>query len=235
MERDDLLRLLDLEGRPPDSETSVFQSSTDEADREPGEVTSPTALAMDEWGLRRGRDLLAESERMRDAGTDEYAAADFHAAAFDPDPQLLPACVEPRRLEFLAQLLDTPEYRSLHASTRLDDVAAGIASVHFAEEFAKLKAEDGADGASSDAVAREMAALRAVGRAVAEAVHAPCRVCRATSRSSRFRSRTEPRTSLWISPASADRSSTAAPMSASRVDSSSARCRSSARPASVIS
>ena len=40
-------------------------------------------------GLRRGRDLVAEGDRLRKAGTDEFAAADFFAAGFDPDPRLL--------------------------------------------------------------------------------------------------------------------------------------------------
>src|SRR5688500_13854734 len=76
----------------------------------PAESAGPTALAVDAWGLRRGRDLVAESERLRKAGTDEFAAADFFCVAFDPDPRLRDACADPRRHEFLGQLLDTPEY-----------------------------------------------------------------------------------------------------------------------------
>ena len=130
-------------------------------------------MRVDEWGLRRGRDLVAESERLRKAGTDEFAAADFFAAAFDPDPQLLEACADARRHEFLAQLLDTPEYRSLHAATRLDDVAAGIAAAHFAEQFATLKQEDekaategtgGTPAAGDDLAARWRRCGRSAGR-----------------------------------------------------------------------
>lgn len=169
MNKDDLLKMLDLSGLEHTEPGSTI-STISTADPEKATLSaSPTALAMDEWGLRRGRDLLAESERLRTACRDEHAAADFHAVAFDPDPQLLPGCVEPRRREFLAQLLDTPEYRSLHASTRLDDVAAGIACVHFAEQFSQLKNDDAEAGTDADPMAREMAALRAVGRAVAEA------------------------------------------------------------------
>jgi uncharacterized protein with von Willebrand factor type A (vWA) domain len=128
---------------------------------------------VDAWGLRRGRDLVAESDRLRAAGTDEFAAADFFASAFDPDPRLVETCADPRRHQFLTQLLDTPEYRALHAATRLDDTAAAIAATHFAEQFARLKKEAekghaagaGAGGTPSD----EMATLRAVGRAVAAA------------------------------------------------------------------
>ena len=114
---------------------------------------------MDAWGLRRGRDLVAESKRLRAAGADVFAAADSFAAAFDPDPRLRPGCADPRRHRFLAALLDTPDYRGLHAAARLDDTAAGIAAAHLAEQFAALAREEAAAGA----------ALRAVGRAVAEA------------------------------------------------------------------
>ena len=174
MDQHDLLKLLDLNAKPP---PSAVVTTIAAAESTPSAATNPTALRVDEWGLRRGRDLVAESERLRKAGTDEFAAADFFAAAFDPDPQLLEDCADTRRREFLAQLLDTPEYRSLHAATRLDDVSAGIAAAHFAEQFATLKQEEekaateGAGGtpAAGDDLAREMAALRAVGRAVAEA------------------------------------------------------------------
>ncbi|HJZ58636.1 MAG TPA: hypothetical protein VKE74_27085 [Gemmataceae bacterium] len=169
MNSDDLLKMLDLGGKesaPPDAVTdpAVIPTPAEPA----GEPASPTALAVDEWGLRRGRDLLAESERLRQLDLGEHAAADFHAAAFDPDPRLLDSCADARRHEFLAQLLDTPEYRSLHAATRLDDTAAGIAAAHFAEQFAALKKDD-ETGGSADGAGREMAALRAVGRALAGA------------------------------------------------------------------
>ena len=181
MDPNELLKLLDLSAkpRPPDVGTPVISSIGVTPNTAPG--ASPTALAVDAWGLRRGRDLVAESDRLRQAGTDEYAAADFLTAAFDPDPTLLDGCADPRRHQFLSQLLDTPEYRALHADTRLDDTAAGIAATHFAEQFAKLKKEDtkpgsdrvppapGAAGASPGDMAREMATLRAVGKAVAEA------------------------------------------------------------------
>ena len=70
-------------------------------------------------------------------------------------------------------MLDTPEYRSLHAATRLDDTASAIAATHFAEQFARLNKEDAKGGepgvAAGDDLGAEMAVLRAVGQAVAEA------------------------------------------------------------------
>jgi len=174
MDPKDLLKMLDLDGRPPDTPKASGVIASDATEPTPPADASPTALEVDAWGLRRGRDLVGESERLRKAGTDEFAAADFFACAFDPDPKLAASCTDRRRHQFVAQLLDTPEYHALHASTRLDDTAAGIAATHFAEQFAQLKKEDTKDHAGSvagadDALGDEMATLRAVGRAVAEA------------------------------------------------------------------
>ncbi len=187
MDHSELLKMLDLNGkppRPPDSALSITTAGGYEVGSSEGK--SLTALEIDEWGLRRGRDLIAESDRLRNSGIDAFGASDFFGAAFDPAPQLLPACLDVRRQEFLAQLLDTPEYHVLHTVTQLDDTAASIAAAHFAEQFSQLKKEDveqkprgkasplgcaGTVGVSGEEgeLKREMAALRAVGKAVAEA------------------------------------------------------------------
>jgi uncharacterized protein with von Willebrand factor type A (vWA) domain len=179
MDPNELLKMLDLHGkpaRPPDTTPPIIASPS--TNPEPTAPKSPTALEIDEWGLRRGRDLVAENTRLKKSGTDEFAAADFFSAAFDPNPALLPNCVDARRHQFVSQLLDTPEYHALHASTQLDDTASEIAATHFVHQFAELKKEDKYEtpsGASSGATGdegeleREMAALRAVGKAVEEA------------------------------------------------------------------
>ena len=171
MDPNDLLKLLDLDGRPPDSPRESGVVGTGSGPPAPAAGAGPTALVVDAWGLRRGRDLVAESDRLAAAGTDAFAAADFFAAGFDPDPTLTTACTDRRRHEFLSRLLDTPGYRALHAATRLDDTAAAIAATHFAEQFAALERADAKDCArgAADAVGAEMATLRAVGRAVAAA------------------------------------------------------------------
>ena len=170
MEPNDLLKLLDLGGQ--DAALPRDSIGIERSEQAAPALRHSTALDVDDWGLRRGRDLLAESERLRQVGTDALAAADFFTAAFDPDPRLRESCVDARRHEFLAQLLDTSEYRELHAATRLDDTAAEIAATHFAVQFAGITkpgtadsiAEDGADGMD-----REMKTLRAVGKALAAA------------------------------------------------------------------
>jgi len=177
MDPKDLLRMLDLERKPPDAPTASGVMAPAAGGGPPPDA-SPTALDVDAWGLRRGRELVAESERLQKAGTDTFAAADFFTCAFDPDPKLTSSCADRSRHQFVAQLLDTPEYHALHAATRLDDTAAGIAATHFAEQFAQLRKEDTKDHAggataggsgAADALGEEMATLRAVGRAVAEA------------------------------------------------------------------
>lgn len=171
MDPQDLLSFLDLDAKPPilAEHASVIVSAASC----PATLASPTALDVDAWGLRRGRDLVAESDRLRQSGTDESAAADFFAVAFDPDPRLLEACTDPLRREFVAQLLDTPECHSLRAATQLDDTASAIAAAHFADQFARLKKQEsentGGSTSPADEVGREMATLRAVGRALSEA------------------------------------------------------------------
>ena len=138
MSPDELLQLLDLKAQPPPERTPPLAPPEPDS-RSPAGAARPTALEVDAWGLRRGRDLVAESVRLQHLGTDALAAADFFAAGFEPDPRLHDGCADPLRHRFLTQLLGTPEYRALHADTRLDDTAAAIAAGHFAEQVAALQ------------------------------------------------------------------------------------------------
>ncbi len=164
--RDDLLKLLDLEGKeatPVEAEDLAITPTTDLTPRRPA---SPTALELDDWAVRRGREVLHDSERLRGLGLDTHAVADFHGAAFEPDPQLTEDCIDPQRNAFVQQLLETPEYQSLHTTTMLNEAASTIATTAFAEQFAALRKDE---PAGKDAVDREMTTLRAVGRAVSTA------------------------------------------------------------------
>jgi uncharacterized protein with von Willebrand factor type A (vWA) domain len=165
MDKNDLLKMLDLGGKeaPPQEATELAITSTD---TQPKASASLTALELDEWALRRGREVLADSERLQRTGLDELAVADMHGAAFEPEPYLLEECIDPQRRDFLEQLLQTPDYHALHASTMLNAVASAIAATAFAEQLAALK-KDGKSG--KDPMEGEMATLRAVGQAVSEA------------------------------------------------------------------
>ena len=66
MDAKELLTLLDLGGPGPDPPAPSGVMAAPEAD-EPAADARPTALVVDEWGLRRGRDLVAESDRLRAA------------------------------------------------------------------------------------------------------------------------------------------------------------------------
>jgi hypothetical protein len=166
VDRNDLLKMLDLSGKDGSNEGATDVSITPIASL-PAVHESPTALELDDWGLRRGKEVHAESERLRQTGLDENAAADFHGAAFEPEPRLKEGCADPQRHEFLTQLLQTPDYHALHQSTLLDPVASSIAACAFAEQFAGLK--QGGDTEGARAADAEMATLRAVGKAVSEA------------------------------------------------------------------
>ena len=173
MDPNELIGLLDLKGSKagPAKDPALVISPSDATSLSPG---SPTALVVDAWGLRRGRDLLRESDRLSSLGLGEFAVADCHAAAFDPEPVLADDCCEAVRRGFFAALLDTPEFRALNQSTRLDPNASEIAAVHFGEALAKFEEEaTTADGSVADASAgrvdAEVAALRAASKAVSEA------------------------------------------------------------------
>jgi hypothetical protein len=119
----------------------------------PAAPPSPTALKVDAWGLRRGREVLAgENHRLRQAclpgktatgaatpaevKAAEIVTADCFAAAFEPSPELSPRCEDAARGEFFKQLLDTPEYQELHQTTQLDAIASELAGTSFAEQVA---------------------------------------------------------------------------------------------------
>src|SRR3954468_9004452 len=187
MDEDELLRMLDLDGvepdlPPEDAPAADPLAAPAAAGGMPTGATNLNSLEVDEWGLRRGRDLLHEHDSLEARGLDEHAMADFHAAAFDLDPQLLPDCADRLKHQFLAQLLETPEYRGLHESTALNEASAALAAVRFAEQFAGLRDEHATkeragwreerDGKTPEPVPAdgdmegEMAIVRAVGVAL---------------------------------------------------------------------
>ena len=136
MNTDELWKLLDLD--------SVDPALHSDSMLKPAPLTSteskfPTALKLDDWARRQGLELHECSDRLRQLGVTADAVADFHGAAFLPDPQLQTGCVDPLRYQFLQQLLETPDYQAWHASTQLCEPAAAVASVALAEQFVQLQ------------------------------------------------------------------------------------------------
>jgi len=134
--------------------------------------------------LRRGEDVLRESERLQDFlapldGWEEQAraVADFHGAAFEVDPQLHEGCLDPLRWDFLKQLLDTPECHELRASTVLNDTASEIVTTAFAGQYAALRKEQekdeekepGMEGGLGHDFGYEISVLKHVCKALTEA------------------------------------------------------------------
>src|SRR5688572_23022133 len=116
MNKDDLFKLLDLSGKdaPQTKEaTEAGELSITASDAPTTPVaTNPTALDLDDWGIRRGGEVLDESDRLQALGLDEHAIADFFGAAFEPEPKLHDSCVDALRHDFVKQLIDTPEYNA---------------------------------------------------------------------------------------------------------------------------
>lgn len=142
----------DLLGETPDVEVSL----ADDAVLAPA---SPNALKLDEWAERRGSELFYESEiiqksfkemgvpdhpedyySMSDGDYEkvrkaELATQDFHAAAFEPNPELTENCKDQRISRYMKNLMDTPEFKQLHDETMLDEHASEIAASHFAKQY----------------------------------------------------------------------------------------------------
>lgn len=166
MDPDELLRLLDLGATPPPPTPQHPPPGTPTG---PPGTPSPTALEIDAWGMRRGRDLLSDHAALRAAGVTGEEAADFFAAAFDPDPRLAPDCADPRRRAFVTGLLAAPDARLLREQTRLDDAASEVAAAHFALRYARLGKEADAAENTAEPAAIELKAEVAASRATAGA------------------------------------------------------------------
>lgn len=124
-------------------------------DAAPAPVVAPTALQLDQWDINRGIDCLAASKPIQAAypglrmdtltperQAAELAMADMHGVAFLMDPQPVQACTDPRRLEFVKQLLETPECQVLRKSTVLNDLASEMAATQFGLQYVELAKAD---------------------------------------------------------------------------------------------
>lgn len=167
----DLLAALKLSAPAPVADSEAV----DVIDHKPAEPASPTALVLDKWSKRHGREWLAGSEQAREIfgdNPDDHAAADFLAAAFEPEPRLAPRCEDEGRGQFISELLATPQYHALHCSTALDEAASELAACSFAKSYCEHRAEqekrDSKPG-SEPSMPADLAAAVAAGKAISEA------------------------------------------------------------------
>jgi uncharacterized protein with von Willebrand factor type A (vWA) domain len=161
MNNDELNKLLDLDGGSLPSFGSESPPKAPEA--------SPTAFKLDQWSLRKGTELLAESPRLRKLNLTSETVADLHAAAFLPSPELVESCSDPLRREFIQELINTPTYQSLHESTKLNGIASEIAACSFAEQFHLLAARSPDPSQPSKPSGLDIAVIAAASRASKDA------------------------------------------------------------------
>jgi uncharacterized protein with von Willebrand factor type A (vWA) domain len=121
-----------------------------------------TVLKLDKWSLRKGVELLTDElthgatgmkDKLADENPDgtrhltpeqEYwgkALADFHAAIYEPNPEMNEACTDELRNQFLKQVVDTPEFQEMRNNTVLNPAAAELATGCFTKQFAARRAE----------------------------------------------------------------------------------------------
>lgn len=146
---------------------------------------SPTALKLDDWSLRRGAEVFNASERIKEmyeipdeasgdrwSASDrekisaaELATADFHAAAFEPEPELAQHCKNERISRYMKNLMETPEFQALHSETMLDEMSSEIAAASFSEGWVAMVAQE----EPADEFAKDMQCLKFAGQSLNEA------------------------------------------------------------------
>jgi uncharacterized protein with von Willebrand factor type A (vWA) domain len=126
---------------------------------------SPTALKLDRWSMRRGKEWLKARKNINWEQSEIDCASDFLATAWEPSPQLVEKCTDPRRHHFLGMLMQTPEYQSLHRQTRLDDIAAEMAAASYEQQYTAMIQQPEPE----DELDRDAQALQAAGKATAKA------------------------------------------------------------------
>lgn len=153
MDAHDILKMLDIAPEPV-GEAGRAESS----EAEPVGPFSPTALLLDDWSLRRGREAMFAGgcelpQVLTDCPDRNEAAADFIAAAFEPRPELAARCMDETRHRYMSQLMQTEEYAEVHNRTALNYLASEMAAVEFAKGYVQLAKEEGQQQAASDPIA----------------------------------------------------------------------------------
>ena len=107
---------------------------------------SPTALVHDHWSMRRGKEWLRDKGVKAVFKDDEKKlnnmAADFLDMTWNPSPELVSRCEDERFHKYMKTIMESHEYRSIHADTMLDEMASEIAATSFAQQWYVLKATE---------------------------------------------------------------------------------------------
>lgn len=141
-EQEELLRMLDIGlGEVEEQEELEFADFLfdSEDDEEQIELTN-TVLRQDEWDRAQGEALVKKHRKLTDS--DPKAVADFHSLAFQIEPELAGQCINKRRQQFIETMMDSPEYKRIHQSTRQNLLASEMATIRISEEYAELVEKD---------------------------------------------------------------------------------------------
>lgn len=139
-EQEDLLAMLGVGINDTDSSEELLEEfDFDFGDEEDVELTE-TVLKQDEWDRAKGEELAKQH-----SFDDPISAADFHSAAYHIEPEIAGKCISRRRQQFLETLMESPEYKRMHESTRQNLLASEMATVELTREFAKLLEKDKQD------------------------------------------------------------------------------------------
>lgn len=161
-EAENLLAMMDLDADVPEAAGGDDPVSGD-AKAPQGPPPAEHVLKLDNWGKRRGLELVRDEQTRAACGiegpppeaqpdgsdaphTDEEVAwgralADLHGAAFEPDLRLNPKCQDELREQFVNQLVETPDFQEMRQNTVLNPAAAEIATAAFAKQYAVRVAE----------------------------------------------------------------------------------------------
>lgn len=190
MDEEELRRLLDLDGSERAKPAVKVGKAAPGGPAPAGEPVSDTCLVLDKWGRRRGAEVAMDQPDLahgfREAGVDiSTAMSDFYALAFEGEPQLEDGCLDGLRMTYIQQLVNTPEYRSLHTATMYNVAESEIAAARLAEGYLKLresrkererKEAEGKPGKKArpktplqKAMEEEMEVMKAVGEAIRDA------------------------------------------------------------------
>jgi uncharacterized protein with von Willebrand factor type A (vWA) domain len=168
--KEELFAMLGLSDKLAAPVASAELESTDCEDEDmfdPSLLTD-TVLRVNEWDMEQGcrvRDIAA-------LPLSNDAAGDFYAAAFNGEPEVVGTCYDQLRQQYLEALLETSEYRALHATTCYNVLASEAATRKFAAQYLALRdkrKKRQEQGRPMDQKEQQRAAVMAASRAAEQA------------------------------------------------------------------
>jgi uncharacterized protein with von Willebrand factor type A (vWA) domain len=139
---------------------------------------SPTVLEVDRWTMRRADDIAARWQETSVPVPAQGAPviADAHEALFSPQPRPAKLPADTLRAAWMSQLMETAEYRALHAQTCLHPELAEIGAAQLCQqwdEYAEQQPDpvdrpEGAPapGADGEPIADTLERMRSTGKAL---------------------------------------------------------------------